>query len=111
MVRDGPRQRVTKCRSPASKKHLDRLKKHTGIASASNSKEFIGQTDLMRRALLGLFNSATKLNHWKTLNERTKFIIKILEIILIGVFIYYLIQNPQLAEELVKEIVRNLIIN
>ncbi len=107
MARDSPRQRI-RCRSPASKKRLDKLKNIQSLPSALRGS---GTQLHLEIALLNLFDSATKLNKLKTLNEKAKFVIKVLMSILLTILIYQLIQNPQLAEELLKEIITNFIIN
>ena len=99
MAKDSARR----CRSPGRKKDLGRLSRLQASRANSNS------VSNLEIALLTLFDSINNWFRWKTLNEKTKFIIRILVIVLIVILIYQLIRNPELAGELLKEIIRNVI--
>ena len=92
-----PRQ--TRCRSPSGTNGLNRIKRIQTLRG--NATRFLN----LETAMLTLFNSINNWFRWKTLNEKAKFAIKILVIILVVILIYQLIRNPQLAEELLKEII------
>lgn len=99
MPRDGPPPQ-TRCRSPSGTKGLDGLKR------IQTFRGNVTRLSNLETAVLTLFDSVNNWFRWKTLNEKAKFIIRILVIVLIVTLIYQLIRNPQLAEELLKEIIR-----
>lgn len=100
MARDSPR-RQTRCRSPSVKKRLGRLKRIETLRGNIN------RVSNLETAWLNLFDSFNNWVRWKTLNEKAKFIIRTVLIIVLIVTLYQLIGNPELAEELLKEIIRN----
>jgi len=99
MPRDRP-PRQTRCRSPSGTKGLDEVKRIQTFRL--NAIRLLN----LETAVLTLFDSVNNWFRWKTLNEKMNFVIKILVIVIIVTLIYHLIRNPQLAGQLLKEIIR-----